>query len=77
MGSLANVQAAPDNVHILSRGKASANLFAVHEEDDEEDDDDSTSNHGTVPNGFLTGDLPPVDEDEDDPEDSHVGDHLK
>lgn len=60
MGSLANLQPLPDNVHILSRGKKSADLFAVHEEDDEEDADeieevdDSTSNHGTVPNIFLT-----------------------
>ena len=57
MGSLANLQPLPDNVHILSRGKKSADLFAVHEEDNEEEDadeteevDDSTSNHGTVPN---------------------------
>jgi hypothetical protein len=71
MGSLANLQPLPDNVHILSRGKKSADLFAVHEEEDDEEvadetaeADDSTSNHGTVPNGFLTGDLSPVDEDD-------------
>jgi hypothetical protein len=89
MGSLANLQAVPNKKLILSsrnsllqitqNHQAMAELAAVYEEDDEEEEedaDDTSLTHGTVPNGFLTGDLSPVDEE--DPDDtSSAGEHLK